>query len=76
MTYFYVSAIRNPGEKPRLVAGPYQTHGAALDRVSDVRKLASDRDPWSDFYLWGTSSSDILVITALDPNWSPQRRTP
>jgi hypothetical protein len=53
-TAFYVSAIDGP--KTYLVAGPYDTHQAALDRVEAVRTHADQHDPRAHFMFWGTCS--------------------
>lgn len=57
ITCYYVSAIDGP--KKYLVAGPYDTHAAAKDKVSEVREMAYQRDKsgraW--FMAWGTAGS-------------------
>lgn len=58
---FYVSVIDGPqigGEievkRMGLLAGPYETHAEALDRVAAVRKIAEDINAWAHFYAFGT----------------------
>ncbi len=51
--FYYVSCINNNG-KIGLVLGPFDYHQKALNRVNECRKFVSDRDPWSDFWGWGT----------------------
>lgn len=57
-TMFYVSAIDGP--RTYLIAGPYGTHQAALDRVESVREHARDTDARAHFMAWGTCSSSTL----------------
>lgn len=56
-TAFYVSAINGP--KTYLVAGPYDTHQAALDRVEAVRNHADQHDARAHFMFWGTCSLPV-----------------
>ena len=58
---FYVSVIDGPrigGEievkRFGLLAGPYETHEEALDRVQMVRKIAEEVNAWAHFYAFGT----------------------
>jgi hypothetical protein len=58
---FYVSVIDGPrigGEiavkRMGLLAGPYETHQEALDRVATVRKIAEEVNAWAHFYAFGT----------------------
>jgi hypothetical protein len=58
---FYVSVIDGPrigGEievkRMGLLAGPYETHKEALDRVETVRKIAEEVNAWAHFYAFGT----------------------
>lgn len=58
---FYVSVIDGPrigGEievkRFGLLAGPYETHEEALDRVDEVRKIAAEVNAWAHFYAFGT----------------------
>lgn len=60
---FYVSAIN--GQKRHLVAGPFDTHQDALDRVDAVRTYAQDNDARACFMAWGTASSDVPLKTPL-----------
>lgn len=54
-TAFYVSAI--DAGKPRIAAGPYASHQAALDRVQAVRNHIVERMPECHFWHWGTCSA-------------------
>lgn len=49
---YYVSV--KDGLKFALLAGPYETHAEALDKVRRASDLASERDPWAWFYHYGT----------------------
>lgn len=66
--FHYVSAIDGPHRY--LIAGPYETHETALERVEDVRFIACDHKrnasagrAW--FMGWGTASSAEPCKTAL-----------
>lgn len=43
------------GAKYRIARGPFDTYPLALAAVDATQRLASDLDPWSDFYGWGTT---------------------
>lgn len=60
---FYVSAIN--GSRRHLVAGPYESHDAALAKVDTVRKMADERDSRAHFMAWGTASGDHIYKTPL-----------
>lgn len=49
---YYVS-VRD-GRRFGLLAGPYDTHAAALDKVRQARDLACERDHWAWFNRFGT----------------------
>ena len=66
---YYVSAI--DGDRRYLVAGPYDTHAEALDRVGAVRTHAEQRDPRAHFMAWGTAGSPDAHVTPLGV-WSPR----
>lgn len=58
---FYVSVIDGPrigGEievkRFGLLAGPYETHQEAHDKVDAVRKIAEKVNVWAHFYAFGT----------------------
>lgn len=58
---FYVSVIDGPrigGEievkRFGLLAGPYETHTEALDKVDIVRRIAEQVNVWACFYAFGT----------------------
>lgn len=51
---FYVTCI--DGARVGYLAGPYETHAAALADVERVRKVACEADPWADFYAFGTAA--------------------
>lgn len=51
MAYF-VSAI--DGTRTAIVAGPFNTHGAALAQVEKVRKIFTDDNPKAHFVAFGT----------------------
>ncbi|MFA5377165.1 MAG: hypothetical protein WC455_15545 [Dehalococcoidia bacterium] len=50
--YYYVSVIDGP--RHALVAGPFDTHRAALDMVKRAENAGNECDPKSVFYGWGT----------------------
>lgn len=52
---YYVSIVDGP--RHALVAGPFQTHEAALRAVEPARKAGYDTDPKSHFYGWGTAKA-------------------
>lgn len=53
---YYVS-VRNPDTGQfSLLAGPYETHQEALDKVRLAKELALQRDPFAQFYAYGTAS--------------------
>jgi hypothetical protein len=61
LAMYYVSVIDGPrigGEievkRMGLLAGPYETHEEALDRVDEVRKIAEEINAWAHFYAFGT----------------------
>lgn len=49
---FYVSVV--DGSRYRLLRGPFKTHTEALERVEETRRLATELDPKSWFYAFGT----------------------
>lgn len=49
---FYVSVI--DGNRTGVLAGPFPTHGLALDLVDRARDLAVEIDPKAHFYSFGT----------------------
>lgn len=58
---FYVSVIDGPRiggdievKRFGLLAGPYETHQEALDKVDVVRKIAEKVNVWAHFYAFGT----------------------
>lgn len=53
---FYVSAIDRSG-KPRIAAGPYGSHDAALSRLPAVRDHIIDQKPETHWWHWGTCSA-------------------
>lgn len=57
--HYYVSVI--DGDRRSLLAGPWPTHKAALDRVDSVRSLALEVDTKSAFYAFGTARIDLTV---------------
>lgn len=61
--FFYVSAI--DGSKRYLIAGPYDDHAAALEKVDPVRNHACDRDGRAHFMAWGTAGSEEPFKTPL-----------
>jgi len=54
--FYYVTAIDGP-RKAR-IAGPYKTHGTALDKVRTVKDRAEDVDPRAHWWAWGTMRSE------------------
>lgn len=66
--FFYVSAI--DGARRYLMAGPYDSHAAALSRVDGVRAFACDfannaSAGRAHFMAWGTASSADPFPSAL-----------
>lgn len=58
---YYVSVIDGPRtgdsievKRMGLLAGPFETHQEALDRVDAVRKIAEEVNVWAHFYAFGT----------------------
>jgi hypothetical protein len=37
-----------------LLAGPYETHEEAIEKVDAVRKIAEEVNAWAHFYAFGT----------------------
>lgn len=67
--HFYVSAI--DGSRKYLIAGPYDSHQAALDLVKPVRDHANTIDGRAWFMAWGTAGSDESFKTPLGA-WFPE----
>lgn len=66
--FHYVSAVDGP--RRFLIAGPFETHDAALERVDAVRAIACDHSRNTNagraaFMAWGTASSAKPCRTAL-----------
>lgn len=63
--FFYVSAIDGGGQY--LLAGPYSSHEAALQRVRAVKEYAINLDTKGRavFMAWGTASSTVPIRSAL-----------
>lgn len=53
---FYVSAFDDRNE-PRLAAGPYASHEAALERVAPVKDHIIAIRPECHWWFWGTCSA-------------------
>lgn len=53
---YFVSVIDGP--RRGLLAGPYETHGQALEDVEAVRAVAEEADPRAAFYAFGTARAD------------------
>ena len=49
---YYVSVVDGP--RYALLAGPYETHQEALDKVDEARKAAYTMDVKAVFYAYGT----------------------
>jgi hypothetical protein len=49
---YYVSVV--DGKRYNFLAGPFQTHQEALDRVDGARKIGQEMDPKAWFYGFGT----------------------
>lgn len=71
---FYVSVIDGPrigGEievkRMGLLAGPYETHEEALDKVDVVRRIAERVNAWSHFYAFGTMKLKEPINGAYPP---------
>ena len=56
---YYVSVV--DAGRFGLVAGPYDTHRAALDDVNKARKVACKADGYAWFYGWGTVRLEASV---------------
>lgn len=68
--FHYVIAI--DGARCYLIAGPYESHETALERVNDVRAIACDHSRnrsagRAHFMAWGTASSAEPIPTRLGP---------
>lgn len=50
---YYVSVVRESGDY-RLLAGPYDSHQAALDNVEKARAIAEKVDRRAVWYAYGT----------------------
>lgn len=59
---FYVSVTN--GKKYVALAGPYDTHDAALAAVPEARRKAFDADPRAPWYAYGTCRTDSSPKTA------------
>jgi hypothetical protein len=73
---YYVSVIDGPrigGEIEvkhfGLLAGPYEKHDEALDRVETVRKIALEINAWAHFYAFGTGQGEAATVSrrAVEP---------
>lgn len=53
-TGYYVSAM--DAGRYALVDGPYATHNEALAMVDTIQRAYCQRNPWGDFYGWGTTA--------------------
>lgn len=65
---YYVSAVRNtarPGDAYVLLAGPFDTHTAALDEVERVRSFCERIDPTADRYAFGTCRTETAATSRL-----------
>lgn len=62
--YFWVSAQRDDGRRA-IIAGPYDTHEAALADVRRVTLAACRVDDRAWWYAWGTAGSDEILKAAL-----------
>lgn len=59
--HWFVSCI-DPDSRPlakALLCGPYPSYTAATDKTQAAMNLAAKRDPWSAFYAYGISSSQL-----------------
>jgi hypothetical protein len=54
---FYVSAI--DGDRKALICGPYETHEAALEDVTRVKRAAERVDHRAVWWAWGTASVNV-----------------
>lgn len=54
--FYYVTAI--DGGRSARIAGPYKSHGAALDKVRPVKDVAETVDPRAIWWAWGTMRSE------------------
>jgi len=43
------------GARSSLLLGPFEWHQEAIDRVSEVRQLVEQHNPWAHFWGFGTS---------------------
>ena len=55
---YFVTAL--DGGKLYYMAGPYQTHAAALGDVQKAQDIAGKHDPRGCFMAWGTVKSDRI----------------
>lgn len=52
-TGFYVTILND--SRLRYARGPFDRYSDALAAVEPTQRLASELDPWSDFYGWGVT---------------------
>ena len=72
---YYVSVVDGPRSGDRievkrmgLLAGPYETHEEAFEKV-DVRRIAEQVNAWAHFYAFGT----LKLKEPLDGAYPPGR---
>jgi len=73
---YYVSVIDGPRIGDRievkrlgLLAGPFDTHAEALEKVDVVRRIAEEINAWAHFYAFGT----LKLKEPLDGAYPPGR---
>ena len=55
---YYVTCIDPDTYRCAKLAGPFDTHQEALDRVDDARRAACEKYPAAHWYLFGTAKID------------------
>lgn len=61
--HYYITAIN--GSRVHFVAGPFTSKKAAEQVADDVKDFAYKADPFSWFFAWGVSATDVLRKTPL-----------
>ena len=58
---YYVTMIR--GRRVAWLAGPYDTHAEALERVDEAKRRACEINCWHDFDEFGTARTTRNITT-------------
>jgi len=73
---YYVSVVDGPRtgdhievKRMGLLAGPFETHDEALDKVNAIRRIAEQVNAWAHFYAFGT----VKLKEPIDGAYPPGR---